>query len=66
MTARWRPWDDECPECGDDAEVRTTAPDGAYDGDAVRCVACKHPGHVVVEESDCWTHWEDDDEANTP
>ena len=60
-TKRWRPWDDECPRCGDAAEVLTSACKDyyAHDGDEARCVTCHHPGYVVVTEDDAYVHWKE-------
>lgn len=49
----WRPFNDECPHCGDDAEVFTTTGQDnlAYDGDKARCVTCNCPGGVVLDDA---------------
>jgi len=49
---QWRPFTDECHYCGDSAEVFTDSgkDNWAYDGDSARCVSCKCPGAVVIEE----------------
>lgn len=46
----WKPWPhEECPECGDDVEIQTDAPDGyAYDSDPWRCVE-GHRGTMLVD-----------------
>jgi hypothetical protein len=55
---KWIPWSDECPECGTgDNEVYTIADDGAYDGDAVKCVGCGQTGYVSADDDDCTTVW---------
>jgi hypothetical protein len=55
---KWSPWSDECPECGNvENEVYTIADDGAYDGDAVRCVGCGLTGYVSADDDECMTVW---------
>lgn len=60
----WKHTDiDQCHNCGDDAEVCTTAKDGcAHDGDSVRCVACGMKGTVTVDEDDsAYINWSEED-----
>jgi len=55
---KWIPWCDECPNCGNgDNKVYTLADDGAYDGDAVRCVGCGLTGYVSADDDECMTVW---------
>ncbi len=62
MALTWKPFSDECPHCGCDAEVLTcsTEPNVAYDGEQARCGECGLPGSVRVEEDgEGWIHWHD-------
>jgi predicted RNA-binding Zn-ribbon protein involved in translation (DUF1610 family) len=55
----WRATDFECPECGDMAEVETSAPkDFFFDGDALRCVECEAKGQIMVDEGHAWDSWD--------
>jgi len=61
---RWETFKDECPHCGDGAEVLTDSGRGnfAYDGDEARCVSCDCPGSVVVDTVDdpAYINWHDE------
>jgi hypothetical protein len=47
----WQPFNDDCPHCGCEAEVYTTAAAGfAIDGDEARCTGCGCPGMVSCDE----------------
>jgi hypothetical protein len=50
----WRPFNDFCLHCGDDAEVFTSTgrDNWAYDGDKARCVECGCPGVVDISGPD--------------
>ena len=54
---KWRPWNDQCCECGSDAEVYTVSYVGAYDGDEVKCSECGQTGYVSADEEGCHTVW---------
>ncbi len=47
---------DCCPECGDDIEADTDAPEGMFtDGDVVRCVSCGCVGQISCDpETDAY------------
>lgn len=51
---KWIDWDDECPECGDNIIVLTSAPQTekpqCYDGDRWECLVEKHEGFMHVDE----------------
>jgi len=51
---KWKHFNDECPRCGNEAEVFTSATgDGyAYDGDNAECFECGLLGSVSVDEDD--------------
>jgi uncharacterized Zn finger protein len=50
MEKQWQRFGDECPKCGAEAEILTTAPDGyGYDGDLAQCVECGHGGSVSCD-----------------
>jgi hypothetical protein len=68
----WKRFGDECPKCGSEAEVLTSAPEGyAHDGDDAQCVECGLDGSVVCDgdENDngdtiayvSWSDYEDED-----
>jgi transcription elongation factor Elf1 len=47
----WKHFEDNCPRCGNEAEIYTSAPDGyAYDGDLAQCVECGLEGGVMVDD----------------
>jgi uncharacterized Zn finger protein len=49
----WKPFNDECPRCGNMAEVFTSAKDEyVYDGDNVECFECGLLGGIIVDEDD--------------
>jgi predicted RNA-binding Zn-ribbon protein involved in translation (DUF1610 family) len=55
----WRDTDFECPNCGNLAEVETSAPeDYFYDGDMLRCSECNTIGQIMIEEGDAWDWWD--------
>ena len=61
MANRWQPFDDDCPYCGEEAEVLTEADEGyAYDGDTARCCDCHCLGVVWVDEEGAGTSWHDE------
>jgi transcription elongation factor Elf1 len=50
MSKEFKRFGDECPKCGSEAEVLTTAPVGyAHDGDLAQCVECGHEGSVSCD-----------------
>ena len=60
---KWQDFNDTCDYCGDEAEVLTdTGYDNcALDGDEARCVSCRQPGYVSVdEEGSAHIHWHGD------
>ncbi len=63
MPKIWRPFEDNCPECGDAAEVLTDSgkDNYVYDGDKARCMACHWPGSACIQEDDpAWIDWSDE------
>lgn len=54
---KWRPWDDECCECGCSVNVYTVLDAGAYDGDSVKCPECGQTGYISADEDGCETVW---------
>ncbi len=65
MGQKWRrlDWNDECPSCGCGPESLTPESleaNMAYDGDAVRCEECGHPGSVSADEDEAHINWHDD------
>lgn len=64
----WKPFNDDCPRCGNGAEVFTDAKgDYVYDGDNVECFECGLLGCINVDENDegiavadvSWNDYED-------
>lgn len=57
----WRDFEEECPECGDLAEVDTDEPIGyVLDGDPVRCPGCGLTGAISCDaDSDPYVNWSD-------
>lgn len=46
----WKPFNDECPRCGDQPEVFTSAKgEYFYDGDNVECFGCGLLGCISVD-----------------
>jgi hypothetical protein len=58
----WRPYHEECPNCGCEAEILTTsgADYVAFDGDKVRCSECGMPGVVSADEGGAYVAWHAD------
>lgn len=60
LNPQWKPWPEDCPECGGSLEVlsQDTRPGWAYDGDPVRCTDvenCGASGHISCSaEDDCY------------
>ena len=65
MAKIWKPWPDQCDNCGSDTEIFTeeSLEDGyAYDGDEVRCVECGAVGQwSVYDEDEAYTVFHDMD-----
>lgn len=46
---------EQCPQCGDDLEVRNGTPEGIVtDGDEIRCVECSFKSGVSVDDEEVW------------
>lgn len=68
---KWKPWESsECPHCGSALEVLTeeTRDGYAFDGDEVRCVSCRCPGAISVDDNyeddmTAWANMHDDPEC---
>lgn len=63
-TPAWKPWPEDCPECGGSVEVfsEDPRPDWAYDGDPVRCCdpECCAKGFISCSaEDDCYALFPD-------
>ena len=65
----WKPFNDDCPKCGEQPEVFTDAKgEYVYDGDNVECFGCGTLGCIVVDENDegiadayvSWNDYEDE------
>lgn len=57
----WKPFPDQCPECGEESEIYTVANDYGYgyDCDPVRCPACGCNGYWSGDsESDFYVNWD--------
>ena len=72
MEKEWKIFGDECPRCGNEAEVFTDCKEegSAYDGDDARCCECGLTGGVNVgnedDNGDCsayvdWAIFDDED-----
>ncbi len=49
----WKDFNDECPNCGDIAEVYTSAKgEYVYDGDLAQCKGCGLEGAINVSDED--------------
>lgn len=63
---KWRPNDfDSCPQCGNSLEALSYSDDPGeylYDGDEVRCVECKTPGHWSCDSTgeEGYVRWDQD------
>lgn len=67
----WKPFNDECPRCGNNpVDVFTSAKeDYVYDGDRVECSECSLQGCITCDENDdgigiaytVWDDYEDED-----
>lgn len=64
----WKPFNDECPRCGNQPEVFTSAKgDYVYDCDNVECFECGLLGCINIDEDDdgngiarvVWNDYED-------
>ena len=65
----WKPFGDECPRCGNSAEVLTASTKEyyAYEDDDVRCVECGLIGVVYVAEENeggAWVSWNEFDDED--
>lgn len=50
---KWKQFNDECPRCGNEAEVFTSANgEFVYDADNVECFDCGLTGSICVDEDD--------------
>lgn len=54
MPKQWKHFGDECPRCGNEAEVYTSAKEEgyAYDGDEAICVECGLSGAIDAGDED--------------
>lgn len=58
----WHFWEnDNCPFCGNIAEVNSPSSDWAWDGDEARCCECGCPGWIDCDsETDAIVVWHDE------